>query len=78
MYIDRDDIIKTVSFEDLHYGDLFIDPQDDTQVLLRIERIITEDSTIINAIDLKTGDVVGYHPDTDVIPVQGVLKISRV
>jgi hypothetical protein len=78
MDIIRNDIIKTISFEDLHYGDLFIDPQDDTQVLLCIERTITEDNTIINAIDLTTGAVVGYHPDYDVIPIQGVLKISRV
>ena len=78
MDIIRNDIIKTVSFEDLQYGDLFIDPQDDTQVWLCIERITTEDNTIINAIDLTTGDVVGYHPDTDVIPITGVLKINRV
>lgn len=78
MDIIRNDMIKTISFEDLHYGDLFIDPQDDAQVLLCIERTITEDNTIINAIDLTSGAVVGYHPDTDVIPVQGVLKISRV
>ena len=78
MDIIRNDIIKTISFEDLHYGDLFIDPRDDTQVLLCIERTITEDNTIINAIDLTSGAVVGYHPDTDVIPITGVLKINRV
>ena len=78
MDVIRNDLIKTVSFGDLQYGDLFIDPQDDTQVWLCIERITTEDNTIVNAIDLTTGDVVGYYPDTDVIPITGVLKINRV
>lgn len=78
MDVIRNYLIKTVSFGDLQYGDLFIDPQDDTQVWLCIERITTEYNTIINAIDLKTGDVVGYHPESEVILVKGVLKISRV
>lgn len=78
MDIIRNDIIKTVSFEDLHDGDLFIDPEYDEQVFLRIDSITTDYNTIINAIDLKTGDMVGYHSDTDVIPVKGTLKVSRV
>lgn len=76
-----------VDFSTVHCGDTFIDQEyDEGTILMRIKPVsdvvLGTDTDITDtfdgyAVDIQTGEIMGYYNDAKVIPVKAEVKVEN-
>jgi hypothetical protein len=75
-----------VNFNTIHSGDTFIDQEyDEGTILMRVKTVcdvvLGTDTDITDnfdgyAVDIQTGEIMGYYNDTKVIPVKAEVTVK--